>query len=376
MIPDWMVGATHPFDSVLVANRGEIAVRVLRAASEAGLRGVAVYSDPDEGALHVEVADEAVYLPGETLGETYLNSEAIIQAAKDSGAQAIHPGYGFLSERADFARMVAAAGLVWIGPPTESIETMGDKISARRRMIDSGVPVIPGEELAISEDADHLGTLAAAAARVGYPLLIKASAGGRFPGAARSLEWTEGTLTQAIGRAVIGALGQADLLKNMSWVEAEKQIRVAERAGGYVRIFLENADEESCSLFTEAMANVFGPVKDARYLIQREADFEYTESRFAGTWVLDKTPGFISSFIAKRTQVTKRRREVVKVHAVPKILARNKDRALIFQKNWNLHVSPGSVWFYTHEGTKSMLQEAGEKDWLPDSTVQQKEVFM
>jgi acetyl/propionyl-CoA carboxylase alpha subunit len=178
MIPDWMVGATHPFDSVLVANRGEIAVRVLRAASEAGLRGVAVYSDPDEGALHVEVADEAVYLPGETLGETYLNSEAIIQAAKDSGAQAIHPGYGFLSERADFARMVAAAGLVWIGPPTESIETMGDKISARRRMIDSGVPVIPGEELAISEDADHLGTLAAAAARVGYPLLIKASAGG------------------------------------------------------------------------------------------------------------------------------------------------------------------------------------------------------
>jgi geranyl-CoA carboxylase alpha subunit len=178
MIPDWMVGAPHPFDSVLVANRGEIAVRVLRAASEAGLRGVAVYSDPDEGALHVEVADEAVHLPGETLGETYLNSEAIIQAAKNSGAQAIHPGYGFLSERADFARMVVAAGLVWIGPPAESIETMGDKISARRRMIDSGVPVIPGEELAISEDADHLGTLAAAAARVGYPLLIKASAGG------------------------------------------------------------------------------------------------------------------------------------------------------------------------------------------------------
>ena len=205
---------------------------------------------------------------------------------------------------------------------------------------------------------------------------IKARAGGRFPGAARSLEWTEGTLTQAIGRAVIGALGQADLLKNMSWVEAEKQIRVAERAGGYVRIFLKNAGEESCRLFAEAMANVFGPVKDARYLIQREADFEYTESRFAGTWVLDKTPGFISSFIAKRTQVTKRRREVVKVHAVPKILARNKDRALIFQKNWNLHVSPGSVWFYTHEGTKSMLQEAGEKDWLPESTVHQKEVFM
>ena len=205
----------------------------------------------------------------------------------------------------------------------------------------------------------------------------KARGGGGFkPMSLLSQEWTEGTLTQAIGRAVIGGLAEAELLKDMSWTEAEQNIRIAERAGGYVRIFLENADEATSRLFAQAMADVFGPVKDARYLIQREADFEYSESRFTGTWVLDKTPEFISSFIAKRTQVTKRRREVVKVHAVPKILARNKDRALIFQKNWNLHVSPGSVWFYTHEGTKSMLQEAGEKDWLPDSIVHQKEVFL
>ena len=205
----------------------------------------------------------------------------------------------------------------------------------------------------------------------------KARGGGGFkPMSLLSQEWTEGTLTQAIGRAVIGGLAEAELLEDMSWTEAEQNIRIAERAGGYVRIFLENADEATSRLFAQAMADVFGPVKDARYLIQREADFEYSESRFAGTWVLDKTPEFISSFIAKRTQVTKRRREVVKVHAVPKILARNKDRALIFQKNWNLHVSPGSVWFYTHEGTKSMLQEAGEKDWLPDSIVHQKEVFL
>ena len=205
----------------------------------------------------------------------------------------------------------------------------------------------------------------------------KAQAGRGFkPMSLLSQEWTEGTLTQAIGRAVIGGLAEAELLEDMSWTEAEQNIRIAERAGGYVRIFLENADEATSRLFAQAMADVFGPVKDARYLIQREADFEYSESRFTGTWVLDKTPEFISSFIAKRTQVTKRRREVVKVHAVPKILARNKDRALIFQKNWNLHVSPGSVWFYTHEGTKSMLQEAGEKDWLPDSIVHQKEVFL
>ena len=97
MIPDWMVGATRPFDSVLVANRGEIAVRVLKAAKESGLRGVAIFSDPDAGSLHVEIADEAVHLPGTTLAETYLNADAIIAAARDTGAQAIHPGFGFLS---------------------------------------------------------------------------------------------------------------------------------------------------------------------------------------------------------------------------------------------------------------------------------------
>lgn len=167
-----------PFNAVLVANRGEIAVRVLTAAREAGLKGVAVFSDADAKALHVEVADEAIHLPGETLTETYLNSDAIIEAAKSSGTQAIHPGYGFLSERAEFASAVKQAGLVWIGPPPEAISTMGDKISARSKMMESGVPVIPGEELSVPDGADHLGQLAACAARVGYPLLLKASAGG------------------------------------------------------------------------------------------------------------------------------------------------------------------------------------------------------
>ena len=167
-----------PFDAVLVANRGEIAVRVLTAAREAGLRGVAVFSDADAKALHVELADEAIHLPGQTLAETYLNTDAIIAAAQSSGAQAIHPGYGFLSERADFASAVKQAGLVWIGPPPEAISTMGDKISARLKMMETGVPVIPGEELSVPDGADHLGQLAACAARVGYPLLLKASAGG------------------------------------------------------------------------------------------------------------------------------------------------------------------------------------------------------
>jgi acetyl-CoA carboxylase biotin carboxylase subunit len=178
MFPDWMNGAPSPFDSVLVANRGEIAVRILRAAKESGLRGVAVYSNPDKDSLHVEIADEAIHLPGDNLSETYLNMGAIISAAKQSGTQAIHPGYGFLSERADFAQAVLDADLVWIGPSPEAIETMGDKISARRRMIESNVPIIPGEELAIEYGDNPLGVLASSAARVGYPLLVKASAGG------------------------------------------------------------------------------------------------------------------------------------------------------------------------------------------------------
>lgn len=108
MIPDWMTSAPRPFDTVLVANRGEIAVRVLRAAKESGLRGVAVYSDPDTGSLHVENADQAVHLPGTTLADTYLNGDAIIEAARSTGAQAIHPGFGFLSESARFSSGVAA----------------------------------------------------------------------------------------------------------------------------------------------------------------------------------------------------------------------------------------------------------------------------
>ena len=170
--------APRPFSRVMVANRGEIAVRILKAAREAGLGSVAVFSDADAGSLHVEVADEAIHIPGESLAETYLNSEALISAALSSGADAIHPGYGFLSERSDFAVAVAEAGLVWIGPPANAISTMGDKISARVRMIESGVQVIPGEELTVPDGVDHLGALATCAARVGYPLLLKASAGG------------------------------------------------------------------------------------------------------------------------------------------------------------------------------------------------------
>ena len=162
----------------MVANRGEIACRILRACTEAGFETVAVCATNDAGTLFTELATEVVMLEGETIAETYLNQAQIIDAARATGATAIHPGFGFLSERAEFARAVRAAGLVWIGPSPEAIENMGDKMTARQTMRAANVPVIPGEEVEEDDEAAALLALKAAAERVGYPLLLKASSGG------------------------------------------------------------------------------------------------------------------------------------------------------------------------------------------------------
>ena len=163
---------------VLVANRGEIACRILRACSEAGYPTVAVFAPNDRGSLFTELASETVALQGNSIAETYLNQAQIIEAAHRTGATAIHPGFGFLSERAEFARAVTAAGLIWIGPSPEAIERMGDKMTARQTMRAAGVPVIPGEEVEEEDEATALVSLKEAAERVGYPLLLKASSGG------------------------------------------------------------------------------------------------------------------------------------------------------------------------------------------------------
>jgi acetyl-CoA/propionyl-CoA/long-chain acyl-CoA carboxylase, biotin carboxylase, biotin carboxyl carrier protein len=162
------------FDSVLVANRGEIAIRVFRTLREMGLRSVAVYSDADRGARHATAADEAFALGGETAAESYLVVDKLIGAARATGAGAVHPGYGFLAENADFARAVEAAGLVWIGPPAEAIELMGRKTAARTLMRDAGVPIIPGttDPVRSAEEIVRLGE------EIGYPLIVKAAAGG------------------------------------------------------------------------------------------------------------------------------------------------------------------------------------------------------
>ena len=159
---------------VLIANRGEIAVRVIRAARRLGIGTVAVYSEADAGSLHVAMADSAYCVGPPPARESYLNVDAIVAAIKDSGADAVHPGYGFLSENADFAEACAAAGAVFIGPPVEAIRAMGSKSGAKAIMAKADVPMLPGYH----GKRQDMKTLARAAERVGYPVMVKASAGG------------------------------------------------------------------------------------------------------------------------------------------------------------------------------------------------------
>jgi acetyl-CoA carboxylase, biotin carboxylase subunit len=160
-------------DKVLIANRGEIALRVVRACRELGVTSVAVYSDADEEALHVRHADEAVNIGPPPAGKSYLDVEAIIEAAKETGADAVHPGYGFLAENADFAAACLDAGLVFVGPSAEAIEKMGNKSAARRLAQEADVPVVPGSEESASADE-----AAETAEEIGYPVMVKAAAGG------------------------------------------------------------------------------------------------------------------------------------------------------------------------------------------------------
>jgi acetyl/propionyl-CoA carboxylase alpha subunit len=170
---------TAPFRRVLVANRGEIAVRIIRACHEAGMEAIAIYSDADSDALHVRLADLAIRIGPAAPTDSYLRGDAIVAAAVASGAEAIHPGYGFLAERASFARAVEDAGLVFVGPPASVIDALGDKLHARRVARDVDVPVVPGTlEPAAVDRPDRVASIVAEADAIGYPLLVKAAAGG------------------------------------------------------------------------------------------------------------------------------------------------------------------------------------------------------
>ena len=163
-----------PIEKLLVANRGEIAVRIIRACQELGIATVAVYSEVDRRALHVRAADEAYFIGAAPSKESYLRQERLIEVARHAGAQAVHPGYGFLAENPEFAEKVLQAGLIFVGPPPEAMRLMGDKTAARELMLKAGVPIVPGTPKPLQDEAEA----ASLAVEIGYPVLLKAAAGG------------------------------------------------------------------------------------------------------------------------------------------------------------------------------------------------------
>ncbi len=228
--------------SLLIANRGEIACRVIRTARAMGIRTIAVYSDADAHALHVRMADEAVNIGPSPATESYLRGEKIVAAAKEAGAEAIHPGYGFLSENAEFARAVTEAGLIWVGPRPESIEAMGLKDAAKRLMREAGVPVTPGYDGA-DQSPD---VLKAEAEKIGFPVLIKAVAGGGGKGM-RKVDAAQQFLEnlESCRREAKAAFGNEDVILE-KWITSPRHIEVqvfGDTHGNVVHLF-----ERDCSL--------------------------------------------------------------------------------------------------------------------------------
>ncbi|WP_410651746.1 acetyl/propionyl/methylcrotonyl-CoA carboxylase subunit alpha [Amycolatopsis sp. cmx-4-54] len=230
------------FDTVLVANRGEIAVRVIRSLQGLGIRSVAVYSDADADARHVREAHTAVRIGPAEAAKSYLSIPAIVQAALDTGAQAVHPGYGFLAENAEFARACADAGLVFIGPPVEAIDAMGDKIRAKATVSEAGVPVVPG-----ASDVDiPEGGFAAAAERVGFPLLLKPSAGGGGKGMRLVTELSElDAAVESARREAKGSFGDDTLLMER-FVTTPRHIEIQVLADTHGNVI--HLGERECSL--------------------------------------------------------------------------------------------------------------------------------
>jgi len=226
---------------VLIANRGEIALRIVRACHEEGLEAVAVYSTADRSSPHVRAADHAVAIGPATPSQSYLDIDRLVEAARSSGADAVHPGYGFLAERAPFAEAVERAGLAWVGPPPQAIRAMGDKTEARRRMQAAGVPIVPGA----SAPFDELGPALGLARDVGYPVMVKASAGGGGKGmrVVRTPEELPGALESAASEA-LKAFGDASVYLE-KFIERPRHVEIQILADDTRTIHL---GERECSI--------------------------------------------------------------------------------------------------------------------------------
>jgi len=241
------------FDTILVANRGEIALRVIRACRDMGIRSVAVHSEADRRAAFVMLADEAVEIGPPAPAQSYLLIDRIIDAAKQTGAQAIHPGYGFLSENQAFARACLDNGITFIGPPAEAMAAMGGKVAARQRMEAAGVPIVPGSG-ALTDVDEAVVT----AARIGYPVLIKASAGGG-------------------GIGMRTARDEAELRSNLDAAQS-----TAQRAFGDATVFLERYVEEPRHIEIQVLADAHG---NAVHLGERECSIQRRHQK-----ILEESP--------------------------------------------------------------------------------------
>ncbi len=255
------------FTSILVANRGEIACRVIKTAKEQGYRTIAVYSEADASAPHVQMADEALLIGASPVNESYLVPEKILAAAAASGAEAIHPGYGFLSENADFARACEAAGLVFIGPSPDAIHLMGNKAEAKRRMIEAGVPCVPGYEGQDQSDA----TLLREAQSIELPLMVKAAAGGGGRGMRLVNEQTELANAISLARAeALGAFGSDELILEQAIIRprhvevqvfADSQgntVHLGERDCSVQRRHQKVIEEAPCPVMTQELRTEMG----------------------------------------------------------------------------------------------------------------------
>ncbi|MFT4040284.1 MAG: biotin carboxylase N-terminal domain-containing protein [Thermomicrobiales bacterium] len=231
------------FRKVLIANRGEIAVRIARTLREMGIPSVAVYSDADAGSMHVEAADEAFHLGGNMPAQSYLNQDRIFAIAREAGVDAIHPGYGFLSENAGFARRCAEEGITFIGPPAAVIEQMGSKIAARQAARAAGVPIVPGTEAAAA-DADEI---AAIAAELGYPVAIKAAGGGGGYGMkVVQREEDVAAALEGVRRDAGRAFGDATVYVEKFFSPAPRHIEMQILADGHGNV--AHLGERECSL--------------------------------------------------------------------------------------------------------------------------------
>jgi 3-methylcrotonyl-CoA carboxylase alpha subunit len=233
-----------PFEKLLIANRGEVAVRLIRACRELGITSVAIYSEADEDAMHVRLADEAYLVGPAEASESYLNIESVVRVAKECGAEAVHPGYGFLSENADLARAVEEAGIVWVGPPAEAMEKVGDKVRAKELAAEADVPTVPGYAGGEDESDERLQE---EAEEIGYPVLVKASAGG-------------------------GGRGMRPVYRAEDFVEAVRGARrEAEAAFGAGAVFLEKLVEDPRHVEVQVIADDHGNVV---HLYERECSIQ------------------------------------------------------------------------------------------------------